>query len=79
MALADRTTIEEILEGHDGYGLCELDAAVLIEEGLEVTYDPSDEEGPSHVAVRGKLTDSVRHKLARCARVIKQPIIPTDH
>jgi len=28
MALADWPTIEEILEDHDGYGLCELDAAL---------------------------------------------------
>lgn len=73
MALASLTTPEELLIGHDGYGVLEIDIADLIAEGLEVRFDPSEEEGPAHVQVRGELTRSVRKKLASRAHVVIAP------
>jgi hypothetical protein len=75
MALASLTTPEELLMGHDGFGVLEIDVADLIAEGLEARYDPSEEEGPAHVQVRGALTRSVGRKLAARANVVIPPTI----
>jgi len=75
MALADLTTPEELLIGHEGFGVLEIDAADLCAEGLEVEFSPSEQEGPAHVAVRGSLTRSVRKRLANRAAVVKPPNI----
>lgn len=77
MTLRDLTSVEEMLKGHEAYGLCEMDVEALVAEGLQVSYEPSDQEGVAHVAVRGRLSGSVRHNLARRARVIKEPNFPT--
>lgn len=73
MALKDKTSVREILDGHEGYGLCEIDVDSLVREGLEVRYEPSEQEGPAHVAVRGRFTEGVRHRLACAARVVVEP------
>lgn len=75
MAITFKTSPSEVLRGHDDYGLCEIDAEVLIAEGLEVRYAPSEQEGDAHVAIIGPLGQGVRHRLARRARVIVAPRI----
>lgn len=75
MALASLTTPEELLIGHDGYGVLEIDVADLTAERLEVRFDPSEEEGPAHVQIRGELPRSVRKKLASQAHVVIAPRI----
>lgn len=75
MALVDLTTPEELLLGHEGFGILAIDAADLCAEGLDVEFAPSDQEGPAHVAVRGDLTRSVRRRLANKAQVVKPPVL----
>jgi hypothetical protein len=65
----------EILAGYDAYGLYAIEVERLVAERLTVVYDPSPAEGPHHVAVRGVLTDGVRHRLAQGTRLIKPPIM----
>ena len=77
MALRQLTSVEEMLKDHEAYGVCEIDVEALVAEGLQVSYEPSDQDGVSHVAVRGRLSGGVRHNLARTARVIKEPNFPT--
>ena len=76
MALKELTTEEALLKGHEGFGLCEIDASALVLEDLQITYEPSEEEGLAHVAVRGKLSEGLRRRLARRARVVIEPRIP---
>lgn len=59
-----------------GFGVCEIDVAVLLAEGLEVIFDPREKEGPAHVQVRGALTASVRKRLSARAQVVIPPNIP---
>lgn len=74
-AFSDLTNPEELLVGHDGFGLCEITVEALIAEGLDVTYEPSEEEGDAHVAIRGALTGGVRHRLSRQSRCVIAPTI----
>jgi uncharacterized protein (DUF952 family) len=77
MALKVLTSHDELLRGHDGFGLCEIDVATLLGENLRIRYEPSDQEGIAHVSVRGNLGEGVRRRLARRARVVVEPRITT--
>ncbi len=77
MAVSSLCTPQDLLVGHENFGVLEIDVADLVTEGLEVQFDPSESEGPAHVAVRGNLTRSVRKRLASRARVIIPPT--TNH
>jgi hypothetical protein len=76
MSLKDLTTVGEMLRGHDGFGLCEIDASDLVRLGLDVTYEPEPEDR-AHVAVRG-VTKSLRGKMALIARVVVEPGPPAE-
>ncbi len=73
MALADLTSPLELLAGHEGFGIFEIDVVGILAEGLEVRFDPSERKGRAHVQVRGNLPGSVRRRLARRSRVLIPP------
>lgn len=64
---------EEVLAGHEGFGLVELNAAELVAMGLLVQRDPQPEE-QDHAVVIGPKPQSVRRRMAKnCRWVIKPP------
>lgn len=77
MALAELTTPDEVAAKapRPGFGVFEIDVQYLLEAGLQVIFDPSEAEGPSHVQVRGNLSGAIRKRLAERARVVLAPVI----
>ena len=71
--LSELTTPEEMLAGREGFGLCEVDIEILVNLKLEARYEPSEKEGPAHVAIRGQLSGTVRHQIAKAARMVVVP------
>ena len=65
-----------MLEGHDGYGLLEIDAEKLWAFGNRITYEPK--YGKGHVGVWGfsRHDPQPRQDAAYASRVIVPPRIP---
>jgi hypothetical protein len=78
MFRAAETTPSEVLEGHEGYGLLEIDAEKLWALGKRVTYEPK--HGKGHVGVRtfSKRDDQPRRDAAFASRVIVPPTLPAN-
>ena len=76
MYRAAETTPSEVLEGHDGFGILEIDAEIFWGIGKRVTYEPK--HGKGHVAVRTftKRDDQPRRDAAFASRVIVPPTLP---
>jgi len=74
-SLQDLTTAAKVLEGHPGFGLCEIDVGVVVAQGLTARFDPTDED-PAHVRVDGPLGKKVRRALAEPSRVLVEPTLP---
>ena len=47
MAVFCCTNVEDLLIHHQGFGVLEVDVADLLAEGLEIVFEPSEEEGGS--------------------------------
>lgn len=71
--IAGETTVERVLQGHDGFGLVEFtlkqvrDAYAECNLALKICRDETDDAGPGHVLICGRPTGSVRNKLKACA------------
>jgi len=74
-SLRDLTSAAKVLEGHLGFGLCEVDVAAVVARGLTATYDPTSDD-PAHVRLDGPLGKGVRRVLAEASRVLEDPILP---
>lgn len=63
-----------MLEGHDGFGLLEIDAERLWAIGKRVVYTPS-KGGPGHVSVCGftRRDHQARRDAASASRVLTAP------
>ena len=75
MYRAAETTPSEVLEGHERYGLLEIDAEKLWALGKRVTYEPK--WGKGHVGVWGfrREDDQPRRDAAFASRVIVPPML----
>lgn len=72
VSIAALTTTEAVMVGHERFGLAVLSAEAPIDLGLAVVADePPNPSG--HAEIRGQLTQSMRRKLAKAAKVLKQP------
>lgn len=68
-------TPEDLLKGHEGYGLVSLSLETLTENGLELELDPLEDE-PDHALVVGKKTDGCRKRLSKASNwEIKPPSV----
>jgi hypothetical protein len=65
-------TPESALAGHTGFGVVELDIALLEDLGLTVRPDPVAGE-PDHAVVEGRKTDADRRRMAKAARWVVRP------
>jgi hypothetical protein len=74
-SLQELTFPAKVLEDHAGFGLCEVDVAVVVAQGLTATYDPTPDD-PAHVRVEGPLGKRVRRALAEPSRVLVGPTLP---
>jgi hypothetical protein len=76
MFRAAETTPSEVLEGHERFGLLEIDAEVLYGLGARVIYTP--QWGKGHVDVCGftKRDDQPRRNAAFGSRVLIVPTLP---
>ena len=74
-SLQELTTEAKVLEGHPNFGLCEVDVAEVMAQGLTATFDPTPED-PAHVRVDGPLGKGVRRALSDVCRVLVKPILP---
>ncbi len=79
MFRAAETTPSEVLEGHEGFGLLEIDAEVLWALGKRVIYQPA--YGKGHVGVRGftKRDEQARRDAAFASRLLIRPTLPQQH
>lgn len=73
---AAEVTPSEVLTGHDGFGLLEIDAETLWALGVRVIYLPS--KGKGHVGVFGftKRDAQPRRDAAIASRVLIAPALP---
>ena len=63
---------QEILAGHEGYGLAEVTAQLVRDLDQAIVRDPLP-EAPSHALVFGLKSDAVRRTLARAAVWVVEP------
>lgn len=75
MFMAAETTPSEVLEGHEGFGLLQIDAETLWGLGKRVIYQP--EFGKGHVGVWGftKKDEQARRDAAFASRVLIPPTL----
>lgn len=73
MFLAAEVTLSEVLDGHERFGLLEINAEILWGLGCRVTYEPK--YGKGHVGVWRftKRDDQRRRNAAIAARVLVRP------
>lgn len=68
----DGLRAQKSLDGHQGYGLARVEAAVPRKAALEVVHDPIEGEhsNPYHAEVRGKKTRKIARDLAKASAII---------
>lgn len=73
--LEDLCTPEEVLRGHEGFGLVALDVTKLVTLGFQVTYEPTSTD-QAHVLVSGNFSKSNRRKLAQgIVDILAKPVL----
>jgi hypothetical protein len=71
--LEQETTVEEVLAGHDGFGLVHLTAAQIRQVCGQAAILCRDPPPPSHVIVCGKLTGGMRNQLRALSQWVRIP------
>lgn len=74
------TTQEQVLAGHETYGLVEIDVDQVVALGFRVEYSPKPEEpgsGMGHVMIYGDFRASKLKGLRDASRIVRWPVVPS--
>jgi len=70
--LASLTSSEDVLKGHDNFGLAEITVEEVIAAGFTVKYEPKKGD-PGHCVIYGQFSDGNCRKLSRASKVLVAP------
>jgi hypothetical protein len=77
--LADLTSEELVLSGHDGFGLAAIkagDVRRILGAGAVICTDPQDAADPAHKIICFKVSGSQAKRLAKAATWVRRPTLP---
>jgi hypothetical protein len=72
VALSSECSLDELLVGHNGFGVVSFTAGQARAFGWGVVRAPS-EDYPGHAHVTGKKTQGQRSRLAKACRILRMP------